>query len=44
MQSENAPAEINKTRQFAELVLQVSDENNDDEVDINYPMIYSFNS
>ena len=37
MQSENAPAEINKTRQFAQLILQVSDENNDDEVDIKLP-------
>ena len=37
MQSENALAEINKTRQFAELILQVSDENNDDEVYIKLP-------
>ena len=36
MLSENAPAKI-KTRQFAKLISQVSDENNDDEVDTKLP-------
>ena len=34
MQSENAPAEINKARQIAKFILQVSVENNDNGVDI----------
>ena len=41
MQSGNSPTEINKTRQFAEWILQVGDgvagENNDGEVDIKLP-------
>ena len=41
MQSKNAHAEINKTRRFVELILQVGDgnagENNNDEVDIILP-------